>query len=865
MKSEDIKKNFLDFFKSKGHKVNNSIPLVLKDDPSLMFVNAGMNQFKDIFLGFKEPDYKRTVNCQHCLRVSGKHNDLEEVGFDSYHHTMFEMLGNWSFDDYSKEDAIMYAWELLTEIFKIEKGRLYVTVFNGDKEDNIGQDDESFEIWKKIVPEENIIFCSKKDNFWEMSSIGPCGPCTEIHIDLRSEEERIKLSAIDLINKDHPLVIELWNIVFIEYIRKKDLSLVSLGKKFVDTGMGFERLAMVLQNKKSTYEIDTFSVIIKSICHITSVKYGDSDKKDIAVRIIADHVRSVCFSIADGQIPENTGAGYVIRRILRRAIRYAFSYLGMEKPFIFMLVKDIIKSMPDYHQIKENQDFIENIIQNEENLFLKTLNKGLILIDEIISNTNSKVIEGKSIFDLYDTYGFPVDLTAIILKERGFSFKQKEFDECLVLQKERSKKNQKNVVSEWVAVFDDDIQEFIGYEKTSCVARLVKYREVKFENEKQYHLVFNYTPFYAEAGGQVGDKGFLDSNNDKIDIINTFLDLGIAIHVVKQLPDNLNVDFNLFVNQEKRIKTSINHSATHLLHFALRSFLGNHIEQRGSYVCDDYLRFDFSHFKKIELKDLNKLEFLVNSLITQNISLETEVIPFNEAKKNGAVALFGEKYGDLVRVVKFGDSIELCGGTHVNSTGEIGLFKIISESSSSSGIRRIEAITNNKALSYFQKLELDFSVIKDMVKNKNIVEGVRVLFDEKKSLNEKLDFHKKQEILNLNKDFLAKVKDGEKYKSIIELTDLSPDILKSLCLSLFKKNNNIFVFLASSFNGKKYFTMGFSKDLISRNKIDIDNIVSKINDNFDSKGGGSRDFYFYTLSQEIDIKELIEFVSGSII
>ena len=861
MKSEDIKKNFLDFFRSKGHKKYNSIPLALKDDPSLMFVNAGMNQFKDIFLGSKKIEDKKAVNCQPCLRVSGKHNDLEEVGFDLYHHTMFEMLGNWSFDDYSKKEAIEFAWELLINVFKIDKNRLYVTVFNGNKNDGVDKDHESFLIWKSLIPEERIIFCSKKDNFWEMSNIGPCGPCTEIHIDLRDEHEIKKQKAVKLINKDHPLVIELWNIVFVEYTRNKDLLLNNLDKKFVDTGMGFERLCMVLQNKKSTYDIDIFQILINSICKKSSVQYGLDEKKDIAIRIIADHLRAVCFSIADGQIPDNTGAGYVIRRILRRAIRYAFSYLKMENPFIFSVVKDLVKAMPSYNQIKKNQNFIEDIIKNEEKLFLITLNKGLNLIDSLVSYAKSKEISGESIFELYDTYGFPVDLTEIILKEKGLSFNKDQFEKCLILQKERSKSNQKNIMSEWVVILEDDVQEFIGYNKLSCTASLVKYREVKCNNEKYYHLVFNYTPFYAESGGQSGDTGYIEISDKKIFIIDTLSDVGLTVHVTKELPDNLKVECKLFVDQEKRFFSSVNHSATHLLHFALKNILGDHIEQRGSYVGPDYLRFDFSHFEKVNSNKLIEIELFVNNFIIKNILLEHEIIPFNDAKSKGAVALFGEKYGDLVRVIKFGESIELCGGTHVNSTGEIGLFKIINESSSSSGVRRIEALTSLCALKYLQNLELDVSRIRDLVKNKDLVQGVENLIEEKKFLQDQIDFYKQKEINNYHETFLLKLKKLKNYNLVFETTSLPPDLLKSLCLSLFKKNKNIVVFLTSVFDDKIYFTIGVSKDLCLGNKIDLKNNIQKLSRSINAKGGGSQDFYFYTGNNIKNKQKLIEIAS----
>jgi len=861
MKSEDIKKIFLDFFRSKGHKKYNSIPLALKDDPSLMFVNAGMNQFKDIFLGSKKIEDKKAVNCQPCLRVSGKHNDLEEVGFDLYHHTMFEMLGNWSFDDYSKKEAIEFAWELLINVFKIDKNRLYVTVFNGNKNDGVDKDHESFLIWKSLIPEERIIFCSKKDNFWEMSNIGPCGPCTEIHIDLRDEHEIKKQKAVKLINKDHPLVIELWNIVFVEYTRNKDLLLNNLDKKFVDTGMGFERLCMVLQNKKSTYDIDIFQILINSICKKSSVQYGLDEKKDIAIRIIADHLRAVCFSIADGQIPDNTGAGYVIRRILRRAIRYAFSYLKMENPFIFSVVKDLVKAMPSYNQIKKNQNFIEDIIKNEEKLFLITLNKGLNLIDSLVSYAKSKEISGESIFELYDTYGFPVDLTEIILKEKGLSFNKDQFEKCLILQKERSKSNQKNIMSEWVVILEDDVQEFIGYNKLSCTASLVKYREVKCNNEKYYHLVFNYTPFYAESGGQSGDTGYIEISDKKIFIIDTLSDVGLTVHVTKELPDNLKVECKLFVDQEKRFFSSVNHSATHLLHFALKNILGDHIEQRGSYVGPDYLRFDFSHFEKVNSNKLIEIELFVNNFIIKNILLEHEIIPFNDAKSKGAVALFGEKYGDLVRVIKFGESIELCGGTHVNSTGEIGLFKIINESSSSSGVRRIEALTSLCALKYLQNLELDVSRIRDLVKNKDLVQGVENLIEEKKFLQDQIDFYKQKEINNYHETFLLKLKKLKNYNLVFETTSLPPDLLKSLCLSLFKKNKNIVVFLTSVFDDKIYFTIGVSKDLCLGNKIDLKNNIQKLSRSINAKGGGSQDFYFYTGNNIKNKQKLIEIAS----
>ena len=729
--AHSVRKTFLEFFTSKGHEVVPSAPIVIKGDPTLMFTNAGMNQFKDAFLGNVEVRDKRVADTQKCLRVSGKHNDLEEVGHDTYHHTMFEMLGNWSFGDYFKKDAIAWAWELLTEVYGLEKDRLYVTVFEGDAGDDLPKDTEAFENWKQWIAEERILNGNKKDNFWEMGATGPCGPSSEIHIDLRSDEERAQVDGRTLVNHDHPLVVEIWNLVFMEFNRMADGSLKKLPAKHVDTGMGFERLCMALQGKKSNYDTDVFTPLIQRISELTGVAYGKDKMQDVAMRVVADHVRAVAFAIADGQLPSNNGAGYVIRRILRRAIRYGFSYLHKKEAFIFELVEVLAREMGEaFPEIRSQKELAANVIREEEQSFLRTLDQGLSRLAQIIVEAgDAKEIEGARVFELYDTFGFPPDLTALILKEKGFSFDEGGYDTEMKAQRERARSATKQDTGDWVELREDDREEFIGYDHTAARIKITRYRKVKAKDKELYQLVFNLTPFYPEGGGQVGDTGIIEAGGEQTRIIDTKKEHGIIIHLSESLPAKPEADFEARVDAAKRVSTSYNHSATHLLHQALREVLGTHVEQKGSLVHPDYLRFDFSHFAKVSKEELNQIEELVNQRIQNNFPLEEfRNIPMQEAIDMGAMALFGEKYGDTVRAIKFGDSIELCGGIHAGATGEMGLFVIVSESAVAAGIRRVEALTGAAARQYLHDKVATLDAIREELKNvKDPLGGIRNL------------------------------------------------------------------------------------------------------------------------------------------
>jgi len=745
MNASEIRNSFLEFFKTKEHHIVPSAPMVVKDDPTLMFTNAGMNQFKDIFLGHKPIQYKRVANSQKCLRVSGKHNDLEEVGHDSYHHTMFEMLGNWSFGDYFKEEAIEWAWEYLTDKLKIDKDRLYASVFEGSKEDGLGKDDEAFEYWKKWLPESHIVEGNKKDNFWEMGDVGPCGPCSEIHIDLRSDAERKKVDGKTLVNADHPEVIEVWNLVFIQYNRKANGELEKLNNRFVDTGMGFERLCRIVQNKRSNYETDVFKPLIDKISELSGVKYGSDIDVVAAMHVVADHVRTIAFSIADGQLPSNNKAGYVIRRILRRAVRYSYTFLNAKEPFIYKLIPTLIQIMGDaYPELNAQRGLIEKVIKEEEESFLRTLSTGISLLDKIIKETKEheyKVVSGKIAFELYDTYGFPLDLTELILKEADLVVDRREFEEEMNKQKERARNATSIETHDWIVLVPDDEEEFLGYDYLETEVRLTKYRKIKEKNRELYQLVFDITPFYGEGGGQIGDKGYITDGNEKIHVIDTRKEHNLIVHITTKLPEKLDSVFKAVVDGEHRQNVANNHTSTHLLHNALRQVLGDHVEQKGSLVHADYLRFDFSHFQKVTEEELKKIERIVNRNIRKNFSLEEfRSIPYSKAMELGAIALFGEKYGDVVRAVKFGDSVELCGGTHVKATGEIGCFKIFNESSVAAGIRRIEAVTAEKAE---ELIESQFNVLKElqqMFKNpKNIKGNIQSVIEENTVMNKELN------------------------------------------------------------------------------------------------------------------------------
>ena len=759
----DIRKTFVDFFENKGHTAVPSAPMVVKNDPTLMFINAGMNQFKDYFLGNTEPKNRRVVNSQKCLRVSGKHNDLDEVGVDTYHHTMFEMLGNWSFGDYFKEEAIAMAWELLTKVYELPKDRLYVTVFEGDVSDNIGVDQESIDIWKSHIDASRIIKASKKDNFWEMGDVGPCGPCTEIHIDLRNDEERQKTDGKSLINADHPQVIEIWNVVFIQFDRKANKSLSNLPETHVDTGMGLERLAMALQGKQSNYDIDLFQAIINKLEEISNITYGNNEASDIALRVIADHLRAISFSIADGQLPSNTGAGYVIRRILRRAIRYAYQTLDLKEPFMGSLVPILIQEMAQaYPELKVQEQAIIKVITEEENSFYRTLAQGIKRINQLIIKCKSdgkEILDGKSVFELYDTYGFPLDLTSLIAREQKLAIDSKGFNLHLEEQKNRSRKATSLDVQDWITVTETPYVGFNGYDHLESSVNIIKYREVQQKGKLFYQLVLNETPFYPEGGGQVGDQGVLIKNEKKIFIFDTKKENNLILHFTKEIPDELVGTFSAQVNTSKRFNAARNHSATHLLHHALQKVLGAHVEQKGSLVQPDGLRFDFSHFSKVNDEELKKIESIVLKEIQENHKLEEfRKMPIEKAKKMGATALFGEKYGSEVRLIKFNDSLELCGGTHISNTNEIGMFTIISEAAVASGIRRIEAICGDTADAYFrtrsQKYEAALTLLK---KPKNLELSIQDLIVKNQTLNKTIEVLQKEQSKRIKTELKNKI------------------------------------------------------------------------------------------------------------
>ncbi|APS38737.1 alanine--tRNA ligase [Salegentibacter sp. T436] len=842
MKSQEIRSQFLEFFKSKSHKIVPSAPMVLKDDPTLMFTNAGMVQFKEYFLGNSEPFSSRITDSQKCLRVSGKHNDLEEVGMDTYHHTMFEMLGNWSFGDYFKEEAINWAWELLTEVFKIAPENLYVSVFEGSEEDKLGLDTEALELWKKIVPEDRIVYGDKKDNFWEMGDQGPCGPCSEIHIDIRSEAEKAKKPGKELVNADHPQVVEIWNLVFMQYNRKADGSLVELPAKHIDTGMGFERLCMVLQGTQSNYDTDVFTPLIAELEKITNFQYGKSKKTDIAIRVIADHVRAVTFSIADGQLPSNTGAGYVIRRILRRAIRYGFTFLDTKEPFIYKLVEVLSKQMGEaFPELKSQKTLCENVIKEEEQSFLKTLDQGLILLENIISETKGKTVSGKKAFELYDTFGFPIDLTALILRERGFDLDQKEFEVQLKEQKDRSRAATQVTAGDWEEINPVNAEAFVGYDYLETETQIARYRKVESKKGAFYQIVLSQTPFYPEGGGQVGDKGFLiDSENNKIEITDTKKENNLIVHFAKSLPKNPKDKFRAVVNSKNRAATAANHTATHLLHQALREVLGTHVEQKGSLVKGDYLRFDFSHFSKVNKEELEQVEKLVNQRINEQLPLEEQrSISFKEAVNQGALALFGEKYGDSVRAIRFGESMELCGGIHVQNTSEIWHFKIIAEAAVASGIRRIEAITGEAVKEYFANQDEVLQQIKVELKNaKDPVKAVNTLQEENASLKKKVEALLRDKAKNLKTALKLEISEINGVNFLAKKVDLDAGGIKDLAFQLGDEFENLFLLFGTEQNGKALLSCYISKDIVQEKDLHAGNIVKELGKYIQGGGGG---------------------------
>lgn len=757
MKSQDVRSKFLSFFEEKKHSIVPSAPMVLKNDPTLMFVNAGMVPFKEYFLGNAAPKSTRVADSQKCLRVSGKHNDLDEVGYDTYHHTLFEMLGNWSFGDYFKKEAIAWSWELLTEVFGIDKDILYVTVFEGSEEDGLDMDTEAYNLWKQHIPEDRILKGNKKDNFWEMGDQGPCGPCSEIHVDIRSAEEKAKIAGKDLVNQDHPQVVEIWNLVFIQYNRKANGSLEALPNKHIDTGMGFERLCMVLQGVQSNYDTDVFTPLIREVETITGKKYGDDTMTDVAIRVISDHVRAVAFSIADGQLPSSTGAGYVIRRILRRAVRYGFTFLNKKEPFIYRLVDVLSEKMGQaFPEIKTQKTLVENVIKEEEQSFLRTLDQGLVLLNRIVEETEGDTVSGEKAFELYDTYGFPIDLTGLILSEKGLKLDEKGFNDELQKQKDRSRAASEINADDWVIVKDDAVTEFVGYDMLETNVKITRYRKVSTKkNGDMYQLVFNITPFYPEGGGQVGDKGFLkDVHGDIVYILDTKRENNLIIHFAKNLPKHINESFNAVVDSDHRQRVESNHTATHLLHQALREVLGTHVEQKGSAVNADYLRFDFSHFSKLTPEELQDVEDFVNRRIEGKLPLEEKRnVPKEQAIAEGAMSLFGEKYGDTVRSVRFGKSIELCGGTHVKNTADIWHFKIVSEGAVAAGIRRIEAITKNAAKDFYFENNQAFLEMKALLNNvKEPVKALKSLQEENASLKKQIEALLKDKAKNIKSE-----------------------------------------------------------------------------------------------------------------
>ena len=847
MKAHDLRQYFFEFFKSKDHTIVPSAPMVVKNDPTLMFTNAGMNQFKDIFLGNQQPLNKRVANSQKCLRVSGKHNDLEEVGHDTYHHTMFEMLGNWSFGDYFKKEAIEWGWELLVKRLGIAEDRLYATVFEGSAEDNVPRDDESMRYWEKCFknPEGRILEGSKKDNFWEMGETGPCGPCSEIHIDIRDNEDRKKVPGKELINKGHPHVIEIWNLVFIQYNRKSDGTLEPLPSKHVDTGMGFERLCMVVQGKKSNYETDIFQSVIEEISAITGKAYGVNEKWDIALRVIADHLRAVSFSIADGQLPSNNKAGYVIRRILRRAVRYGYNNLDIEEPFIYKLVPVLVRTMGDqYPELKSGKEQIGRIIFEEETAFLKTLGKGLKMIEKMIEDLrteNKNVLPGKVAFEMYDTFGFPVDLTQLILKENDMHLDLKGFENEMLNQKNRSRNDASVETADWIIINETDGTEFTGYDKTEDDVLIAKYRTVKVKGKESCQLVFNKTPFYAEAGGQTGDTGIIASDKEKIAITGTIRENNLIIHLADRKPSDPKQIFRASVDVEKRLMTANNHTATHLLHFALRSVLGKHVEQKGSLVTPDRLRFDFSHFSRLSNEEILKVESMVNSMIRENyMSKVTDGLSMGKARAMGAMALFGEKYGDKVRVVEFGESIELCGGTHVTATGTIGIMKIVSESAIAAGIRRIEAVTASKAEEYINEKLKTIDEIASLLKTTgSITESVEKLIAENNSLKKSIEKFESRSADTALKELIEKAVNINNIRFVSGRIETgSAEIMKNIAYQVRSASDNTVLAIGSETGGKASILVMVSDNLVKERKINAVAIIKEIAVEIDGGGGG---------------------------
>tara|TARA_B100000575_G_scaffold294098_1_gene307988 strand:- start:1365 stop:3974 length:2610 start_codon:yes stop_codon:yes gene_type:complete len=842
MKSNEIRNKFLNFFKDKGHEIFTSDSMVIKNDPTLMFTNAGMNQFKDLFLGNSKIKFPRISNSQKCLRVSGKHNDLGEVGHDTYHHTMFEMLGNWSFGNYFKKDAIHWAWELLTKVFKIDKELLYVTVFEGNQKDNLEFDKESYNIWKEYINEDRIIKFNKEDNFWEMGEIGPCGPCSEIHIDIRSKKERLDVDGKTLINTGHPQVVELWNLVFMQYNRKSDGLLEKLPNTHVDTGMGFERLCMVLQGVDSNYDTDLFQPIINQISLMSNKTYGVDSKIDIAIRVIADHIRAISFSIADGQLPSNNGAGYVIRRILRRAVRYGYTFLNFKDPFLYKLVKKLVNQMGDqFSELKKEIQLIESVIKEEEKTFLNTLENGIRLLNNLTLKT--KIISGKLAFELYDTYGFPIDLIELIALEKGCQVDLNGFHSYLDQQKNRSRKATNVKTHDWVELQKIDSKGFVGYDNTEFSIYITRYRKVQSYKDNFFQLVFNHTPFYPEGGGQIGDKGYIECDGEKIFIFDTKKENNLILHYVKKIPNDLSLSFKAVVDKENRLSTSKNHTATHLLHHALKEVLGDHIEQKGSLVNSEYLRFDFSHFSKLEDDHIKIIEQKINDKIRFNFKTEEyRNIPIDKANKMGAIALFGEKYSDVVRCIKVDKSIELCGGTHVNYTSQIGLFKIISETAVASGVRRIEAITSEKAIEYYKNKLEKLKEISTLIKSNDVVKAVENLILENKILSKKNDTLIQSHLKEIKLDLLNNSKKIHQINFIASSIDLDLKNIKSLAFQLKKEQKDLFLILANKENSKSNLLILISENISKKYNLHAGEIINVLSKEINGAGGGQQFF-----------------------
>jgi len=869
MTSKEIRQKFLDFFNEKQHRIVESAPMVVKDDPTLMFTNAGMNQFKDIFLGNRAAKDLRVADTQKCLRVSGKHNDLEEVGVDTYHHTMFEMLGNWSFGDYFKTEAIEWAWELLVDIYGLDPERLYATVFEGDAADKLEADTEAEDLWKKFLPSDRILRANKKDNFWEMGDQGPCGPCSEIHVDLRSDEERKAKPGRDLVNADHPQVVEIWNLVFIQFNRKSNGSLENLPSQHVDTGMGFERLCMALQGKTSNYDTDVFSPLIAKISDLSGIKYTASDNQtDVAIRVISDHIRAVSFAISDGQIPSNSGAGYVIKRILRRAIRYGYSFLDFKEGFMHKLVPILADQMGDaFPELKKQQELIIRVIQEEESSFLRTLDKGIDRFNNHVDSLKGKTIDGGFAFELYDTFGFPIDLTELMAREKGLNVDIQGFNEGLQKQKERSRAATVTESSDWTVLKQDDREEFVGYDLLETDVFITRHRKVTAKGEAFYQLVFNITPFYAESGGQVGDTGYIEANGEKTLILDTKKENDLIIHLVEELPSDAGAVFKAVVNSEKRKATGLNHSATHLLHAVLRNVLGDHVEQKGSLVNPEYLRFDFSHFSKVSDEELTEIEEKVNAQIRANIQLnEKRNVPINTAKEMGAMALFGEKYGDVVRVITFDKdfSVELCGGTHVNATGDIGLLKITSEGSVAAGIRRIEAVTGVVAFDALNSAYTQVNELKSVLKTKNPLKSIQQLQSQIKELQQKIEGFNAKAASGLKDELLAKAADKGDFKLIAERISLEDsNAIKNLCFDL-KKESGLVALLGVVSNEKPGLHLVISQDLVDSKGWKAGEMIRPLAAHIKGGGGGQPTYASAGGSDVNGLETALKVVSSSL-